>query len=234
MSYNVLVAEDDEFMANLVKMYLESSGHAVFTAFTASEAIELFEKHDIHCAVLDVVLKESSGYEVIKKIREKSNIPIIFLSGQSDITDKIYGLNLGADDYMTKPFEPLELIARVNSNMRRYYSLSQSQNIGEGAQIIKQGDLVLNLADVKVIKGDEEVCLTSKEYKILLKMMKSPGRVFSKAQLYEDINGEFFTSDESTIMVHISNLRAKIEDDAQNPKYIKTVRGIGYKFEKQN
>lgn len=234
MSHNILVAEDDEFMANMVKMYLESSGNTAFIADSAGKAIELFENNDIHCAVLDVVLHESSGYEVIKKIRESSNIPIIFLSGQTDLTDKIYGLNLGADDYITKPFEPLELIARVNSNIRRYYSLAQKQEGIDGAQIIKQGNLVINLADVRVLKDDEEVLLTNKEYKILLKMMKSPGRVFSKAQLYEDTNGEFFTSDENTIMVHISNLRAKIEDDVQNPKYIKTVRGIGYKFEKQD
>lgn len=234
MNYNILVVEDDKVIASLVKTYLESSGHFVFMAFNGEEAMEIFRENDINCIVLDIILPDTDGYEITKKIRKQSDVPIIFLSGQKELTDKIYGLSLGADDYIVKPFEPLELIARVNSNLRRYYVMKNSESDSEKNQTIRQGRLTLNLTDVRLQRDEEEIPITITEYKILLKMMKSPGRVFSKAQLYEGINGEFFANDENTIMVHISNLRGKIEDDVQNPQYIKTVRGMGYKFEKQD
>lgn len=171
------------------------------------------------------------GYELTVKIREEHDFPIIFLSAKNQDHDKILGLNMGADDYMTKPFNPLELIARVNSNLRRFYALSGRSR--EEASQLKNGDLSLDLERMTASIGGQNLPLTPTEFKILTLFMKNPGRVFTKAQICEAVNGEYYETDENAITVHISKLREKMNDDSKNPEYIRNIRGLGYKIEKK-
>lgn len=231
MNFNVLLAEDDEDIVKLLKLYLENEGFDVKWAKDGVEACEIFDKEKINLALVDIMMPKMNGYELTKYIRNKSNIPIIILSAAQLDSDKILGLNLGADDYMVKPFNPLELIARINAHLRRFYKLGNVQEKHDSKITI--GDLVLDTETLTLEKGGEPVNLTATEYKILALLMQSPGRVFTKMQIYEEVNGDYYATDDNTMMVHISNLRDKIEDDAQNPRYIKTVRGLGYKIEKQ-
>ena len=224
MSFNILLAEDDEDIVKLLKLYLENEGFSTFWAKDGVEATEIFDKQKIDLALVDIMMPRMNGYELTKYIRQKSNVPIIILSAAQLDSDKILGLNLGADDYMVKPFNPLELIARINANLRRFYKLGNAQEDGDGKITI--GELTLE-------KNGTPVNLTATEFKILALLMKSPGRVFTKMQIYEEVNGDYYANDDNTMMVHISNLRDKIEDDPKNPRYIKTLRGLGYKVEKQ-
>lgn len=230
MSVNILLAEDDDDIVGLLKLYLENEGFSVFRAKDGVDACSVFDSTKIDIALVDIMMPRMNGYELTKYIRGKSNIPIIILSAAQLDSDKILGLNLGADDYMVKPFNPLELIARINANLRRSYNLATSNPRVEGKIII--GDLVLDTHMLTLEKGGEPIALTAMEYKILHLLMKSPGRVFTKMQMYEEINGEYYSNDDNTMMVHISNIRDKIEEDPKSPKYIKTVRGLGYKIEK--
>lgn len=195
------------------------------------EACEIFDKEKINLAIVDIMMPRMNGYELTKYIRNKSNIPIIILSAAQLDSDKILGLNLGADDYMVKPFNPLELIARINAHLRRFYKLGNVQEKTDNKITI--GELTLDTETLTLEKNGEPVNLTATEYKILALLMKSPGRVFTKMQIYEEVNGDYYATDDNTMMVHISNLRDKIEQDPKNPKYIKTVRGLGYKIERQ-
>lgn len=231
MHYKILVAEDDEDIIQLLKLYLENEGFSVLTAKDGVEAMEILEKEAVDLALLDLMMPRMNGYELTKKIREMSNIPIIILTAKNQDSDKILGLNIGADDYLTKPFNPLEIIARVRSNLRRFYDLNTEKAVKQEENTLVQGELTLDLETFTLYKSGEEVILTPTEYKILQLLMKSPGRIYTKVQLYEKINGEYFENDDNTMMVHISRLREKIEEDSKNPKYIKTVRGLGYKFE---
>ncbi len=224
----ILIAEDDENIIELIRLYLENEGYEVCWAPDGEAAWSLFQKTHFDVAVLDVMMPKMNGYDLTKKIREKSGIPIIILSAAQLDSNKILGLNLGADDYMVKPFNPLELVARVNANARRAYKLTQSG----GGDKLTVGDLVLDTHMLTLHKGGMPVNLTATEYKILAMMMKNPGRVYTKMQIYEEVNGDWFDGDDNTVMVHISNLRDKIEEDTKNPKYIKTVRGLGYRLEK--
>ena len=203
----------------------------MLTAKDGVEAMEILEKEAVDLALLDLMMPRMNGYELTKKIREMSNIPIIILTAKNQDSDKILGLNIGADDYLTKPFNPLEIIARVRSNLRRFYDLNTEKAVKQEENTLVQGELTLDLETFTLYKSGEEVILTPTEYKILQLLMKSPGRIYTKVQLYEKINGEYFENDDNTMMVHISRLREKIEEDSKNPKYIKTVRGLGYKFE---
>ncbi len=231
MSFNILLAEDDEDIVKLLKLYLENEGYNTFWAKDGVEATEIFGREKIDLALVDIMMPRMNGYELTKFIRKKSNIPIIILSAAQLDSDKILGLNLGADDYMVKPFNPLELVARINANLRRFYKLGNMQDEDDGKIVI--GDLTLDTNTLTVEKKGVPVNLTATEYKILLMLMKSPGRVFTKMQIYEEVNGDYFATDDNTMMVHISNIRDKIEDDPKNPRYIKTLRGLGYKIEKQ-
>ena len=195
------------------------------------EALKILEREDISLAVLDIMMPRMDGYELTRRIRETSNIPILILSARDKSNDKILGLNLGADDYMAKPFDPLEIVARVNSNLRRFYQLNTEKPKREESYILKVGDLSLDTQTLVLKKKGEEVLLTPMEYKILALLMKKPGTIYTKVQIYESTSGEYFESDDNTIMVHISNLRDKIEDNPKNPRYIKTIRGVGYKIE---
>lgn len=231
MPYKILVVEDDEDIVQILKLYLENEGFYVHVAQDGVEAMALIQKESIDLALLDLMMPRMNGYELMKRIREISNIPIIILTAKNQDSDKILGLNIGADDYLTKPFNPLEIIARVRSNLRRFYDLNVDKGVKQEETKLIQGELTLDLETFTLYKLDKEIILTPTEYKILNLLMKAPGRIYTKVQLYEKINGEYFENDDNTMIVHISRLREKIEEDSKNPKYIKTVRGLGYKFE---
>lgn len=228
MHNKVLIAEDDSDIVELLTLYLESNGFVVTAASDGVSALECFKDKEFDIALVDVMMPRMNGYELVKKIREKSNMPIIFISAKNMDTDKILGLNIGADAYITKPFNPLEVIAYINAILRRYYDFGNDSNTKKNLVV---GDLTLEMDKYILRKNDVIIPLTSTELKIVTKMMQAPGKVFTKAQLYECINGEFYETDDNTMMVHISNIRAKIEDNPTKPEYIKTVRGLGYKLE---
>lgn len=230
MDFNVLLAEDDEDIVKLIRLYLENEGFTVLWAKDGVEALDIFENQNVNIALVDIMMPRMNGYELTKSIRKKSNIPIVILSAAQLDSDKILGLNLGADDYLVKPFNPLELIARINAQLRRFYRLGNAKV--EDDSKVQIGELILDTQMLTLEKNGEPISLTATEYKILAMLMKSAGRVFTKVQLYETVNGGYYTSDDNTMMVHISKLRDKIEDDPKNPRYIKTVRGLGYKFER--
>lgn len=228
--YNILIAEDDKDISNLLKLYFEGEGYRVYCASDGNEALNIAGCKNIHIAALDIMMPKLDGFEVTKKLRANSNIPIVIISAKDMDQDKILGLSLGADDYMTKPFNPLEVVARVKSLLRRAYELNENSIIKD--DVLRNGDLEINLNNATVKKGYKEISLTTTEYKILVYLMKSLGRIFTKEQIWEHINGVYFEGDESVVMVHMSRLRKKIEDDPQNPRYIKTIRGLGYKIDK--
>ena len=231
MAYTILIAEDDKDIVNLLKLYLESNGYRTVTAENGAEAYQLVTEEQIDLAVLDIMMPEMDGYELTMKIRENYDFPIIFLSAKNLDNDKILGLNLGADDYMTKPFNPLEIIARINYNLRRAYQLGYE--VKDVSALLQNGDLLLDMDAMTVKKGGENIFLTPSEFKILALLMKNPGRVFTKAQIYQSINGDFYESDENSVIVHISKIRDKLGDNSKNPEYIKNIRGLGYKIEKK-
>ena len=234
MSQQILIAEDDEDIVELLSLYLTGEGFTVFSAGNGLQALERVEVERIDVAILDIMLPVLNGYDLLRKIREKHNFPVIILSAKDLDTDRILGLNLGADAYLTKPFNPLEVVAYVKSALRRYYDLGGNAAAEKSAvekTTLTVGELELDLLKFILRRRGQIVPLTPAELKIVLKLMQSPGRVYTKAQLYACIGGELYESDDNTMMVHISNIRAKIEDDPSNPRYIKTVRGLGYKIE---
>ena len=230
MPYTILIAEDDADIRELLRLYLESSGHRILTAADGQEAWDMLSTQTVHLAVLDVMMPRLDGFSLVRRLREVSTIPVLILSAKDQDADKILGLNLGADDYMTKPFNPLEIVARVQAALRRTYQLDAEQKPDTRLTI---GDLLLDTETLTLQKAGKEIILTPSEYKILALLMRSPGRVYTKSQICEAINGEFYENYENAITVHISHLREKIEDDAKTPRYIKNVRGIGYRIEKQ-
>ena len=233
MQHTILMAEDDKDIIKFLKLYLENSGYRVLTADNGISAFEIICKEDIDLAILDIMMPEMDGYELTKKIREIKDIPILILSAKNQDVDKILGLNIGADDYITKPFNPLEVVARVQSNLRRFYKLNGGRNEeNQENKLISAGELVLDIEKLTLHKNGEEIIITPNEYKILSLLMKSPGRVFTKSQICEAINGEFYDNYEKAITVHISHIRDKIGEYTRNPRYIKNIRGVGYKFEK--
>lgn len=230
MKYKILIAEDDADIAELISLYLENEDHQIVFAKDGQEAWEIFQKEKIDLLIVDIMMPRMNGYDTIRRIRERSQIPILVLSAKTLSQDKVLGLGLGADMYMTKPFDPLELVANIKALTRRSYNFSSLEK-KEHPDLIKRGSLIFDPEKMCVTKDGKEVPLTAYELKILVKMMKSPGRVFTKIQLYQVINRDYCLSDEDTIMVHISRIRSKIEEDPSSPRYIKTVRGLGYRFE---
>lgn len=218
----ILIAEDDRDIRELLKLYLESEGYLVLEAENGKQALETAQKQRPDLAILDIMMPEMSGLDLTRRLREKTMMPILILSARDQDHDKILGLNLGADDYMTKPFNPLELVARVRALLRRSSSRPD---------VLKAGELCLDFSAHTLMKGNRQIQLTPMEYKILSILMRSPGRIYTKVQLYEAVCGEYFENDENTIMVHISRIREKMEDDPKRPVHIITVRGVGYKFE---
>ena len=227
--YNVLVCDDDKAILESIRIYLDNEGYNVITASDGAQALEKIEDNDIHCVVLDIMMPRLDGLKATLKIREKHNFPIILLSAKSEDTDKITGLGFGADDYVTKPFNPLELVARVKSQIRRYVNFG-SLSITK-SQLVN-GGLVLD-TDAKALFVDgEPVQVTPIEYKIMEFLMKNMGRVLSSSQIYEAVWNEPSFTSEKTVTVHIRNIREKIEINPKEPKYIKVVYGLGYKCEK--
>lgn len=233
--FSILIVEDDKELCELYCTVLSDNGYKTYTAENGEMALKILNDHYIDLMICDIMMPKMDGYELTKKIREKYTIPIIILSAKNKDSDKIYGLNLGADDYITKPFNPLEIIARVNSNLRRFYHLNNQNNntLKEEETKLVVGDLVLDKQKLSLFKRGEEIIITPTEYKILSLFMKNPGKIFTKLQMSEAINGDYLEGDNNTMMVHISRLREKVEDDSKKPEYIKTVRGIGYKIEKK-
>lgn len=213
-----------------VKIYLQSQGYEVFLAADGIEGLEVMEKEDIHLAIVDIMMPRMDGIRMTMKLREKYDFPVIMLSAKSEEVDKIMGLNIGADDYVTKPFTPMELMARVNSQLRRYRRFMEKLEVRENVHVI--GGLEINEDTVEVSIDGKPVKLTPIEYKILLLLAKNPGRVFSAEEIYERVWQEKAINTD-TIMVHVRNIREKIELDPKNPKYLKVVWGVGYKIEKQ-
>ncbi len=230
---HVLIVEDDKEIREGVEIYLKSQGYVVFQAADGLEGLEVIEREEIHLAIVDVMMPRMDGIAMTIKLREKHDFPVIFLSAKSEEVDKIMGLNMGADDYVTKPFTPMELLARVNSQLRRYRRFLEKLGGSEKASNIHTiGGLEINEDTVEVTVDGEPVKMTPIEYKILLLLMKSPGRVFSAEEIYERVWNERAVSTD-TIMVHVRNIREKIEINPKEPKYLKVVWGVGYKIEKQ-
>ena len=230
---HVLVVEDDKEIREGVEIYLKSQGYEVFQAADGVEGLEVIEKEDIHLAIVDIMMPRMDGISMVVKLREKYDFPVIFLSAKSEEVDKIMGLNMGADDYVTKPFTPMELLARVNSQLRRYRRfMERLGDKEENSRIHTIGGLEINEDNVEVTVDGDPVKMTPIEYKILLLLMKNPGRVFSAEEIYERVWNERAINTD-TIMVHVRNIREKIEVNPREPKYLKVVWGVGYKIEKQ-
>jgi len=228
--YNVLVVDDEVEITDAIQIYLENEGYKVFKAYDGLDALDTLNSVDIHLIIMDIMMPKLDGMRATLKIRENKNIPIIMLSAKSRDTDKILGLNMGADDYITKPFNPLELIARVKSQLRRYVNLGNYG--GESKEILRVGSLYLN-KETKEFKVDEDdVKITPLEFKILTLLMDNPGRVFPIEEIYERVwNEPSYNAD--TVTVHIRRIREKIEINPKEPRYLKVVWGIGYKIERQ-
>lgn len=233
MDWNVLVVEDDREILEGVGIYLRNQGYHVFTALNGREGLDIIAENTIHLAIVDIMMPIMDGITMTMRLREKYDFPVIMLSAKSEEIDKVTGLNIGADDYVTKPFAPMELLARVNSQLRRYerYLKASSAPIAN-SHVYTIGGLELNEDTVTVTVDGNPAKLTPLEFKILALLMRHPGRVFSAEEIYERVWNESAINTE-TIMVHIRNIRAKIEYDPKNPKYLKVVWGVGYKIEKQ-
>ena len=228
----ILVCDDDKEIVEAIEIYLTQDGHQVLEAYDGIEAVEILKKESVDLLIMDIMMPRMDGIRASLKIREKHNIPIIILSAKSEDADKILGLNIGADDYITKPFNPLELVARVKSHLRRYMQLG-STAIKESEAIYTVGGLAIN-DDLKEVTVDgEQVKLTPIEYNILLLLVKHQGKVFSIDQIYENIWNENAVGVDNTVAVHIRHIREKIEINPKEPRYLKVVWGVGYKIEKQ-
>ena len=230
---NILVVDDEHESADLVEIYLVSDGYKVFKASNAQDGLDILDKEDIHLCLLDIMMPGMNGLEMCKKIRETNNIPIIMLSAKSTDLDKILGLGTGADDYVVKPFNPLELTARVKSQLRRYTQLNPNSNVHETVKNeISIRGLTINKDNHKVTVYDEEVKLTPIEFDILYLLASNPGKVFSTDEIFEKVWNEKVYEANNTVMVHIRRLRGKMKEDERQDKIITTVWGVGYKIEK--
>ncbi|ENZ02354.1 response regulator transcription factor [Clostridium thermobutyricum] len=230
MEYTVLLCDDEKEILDVLELYLNKEGFKTIKAKDGVEALNIRKKEKIDLAIIDIMMPKIDGYRVLKEIRKESNIPIILLSAKSQDDDKILGLDVGADDYITKPFNPLEVMARVKAQIRRVYKLTDGE--ANEKDVIEIGDIVLDKFNVKVKFKGNDLELTSIEYKILKYFMENSGRILTKNQIFEEVWNESFLGGDNTIMVHISRLRDKIEDNGRTPKYLKTIRGLGYRFEK--
>lgn len=228
MAYTILIADDEAEIRELLRLYLEKDGYHVLEAADGQSALSLLEQEEIDMALLDIMMPKVDGYHVLKKLRESSNMPVMILSAKNQDSDKILGLDLGADDYLAKPFNPMEAMARINSNIRRFYSLGAK---GEKVKQLEVKDLRLDTEECVVYRNGSPIDLTSVEYKLLRMFMEYPGKVFTKQQVYENVWGEEYAIADNNIMVCISRLRAKLSEDGS--AYIKTIRGLGYRMEKE-
>ncbi len=229
--YNILVVDDDKEIVRSIEIYLKNEGFNIYKAYNGLEALEILMEEEIHLILMDIMMPKLDGIKATIKIREEKNIPIILVSAKSEDTDKIIGLNIGADDYITKPFNLLELVARVKSNLRRYITLGNYNN-ENNKDILKSGGLELNTSTKEVKVDGELVKITPIEFKILKLLLANKGRVFSIDEIYEKVWNEESFNVENTVAVHIRRIREKIEINPKEPRYLKVVWGVGYKIEK--
>lgn len=228
--YNILVVDDDKEIVNAIEIYLSQEGYNIIKAYDGEEALEKIKENEIHLIILDIMMPNKDGIETLQEIRKDKTIPVIMLSAKSEDYDKISGLDTGADDYITKPFNPLELIARVKSNIRRYVEFGNISK-KESKNILKTGQLEVDDETKKVTVDGKEIKLTATEYNILKFLLKNKGKVFSISQIYENVWNEESYGAENIIAVHIRHIREKIEINPKEPKYLKVIWGIGYKIE---
>ena len=231
--YNILVVDDDKEIVNAIEIYLSQEGYNIIKAYDGEEALEKIKENEIHLIILDIMMPNKDGIETLQEIRKDKTIPVIMLSAKSEDYDKISGLNTGADDYVTKPFNPLELIARVKSNIRRYVDFSDSNisNKNKNERILSTGALEINDETKQVTVDGKEIKLTATEYNILKFLLENKGKVYSIEQIYENVWNEESYGAENIIAVHIRHIREKIEINPKEPKYLKVIWGIGYKVE---
>ncbi len=230
--YRILICDDDKEIVKAIEIYLSREGYEIEKAYNGKQAMQIMKEKEIHLLILDIMMPEMDGMQVAKEVRKEKGIPIIMLSAKSEDYDKIEGLNTGADDYVTKPFNPLELIARVNSQIRRYTSLGSLNKKEEQDDIYKSGELVIDDSTKQVLVEGREVKLTPTEYNILKFLLKNKGKVYSIEQIYENVWEDEAYGAENLIAVHIRHIREKIEINPKEPKYLKVIWGIGYKIEK--
>jgi DNA-binding response OmpR family regulator len=226
----VLIVDDDKEIVDLIELYLAGENYDILKAYDGEECLSILQKEAVSLLVLDIMMPKLDGLAVCGQVRETSNIPIILITAKTQPLERVQGLSAGADDYITKPFHPLELVARIKAQMRRYTELNPSHENGAEEIIIQ--DLIINVSGHTVTKNDELIQLTPKEFDILLLLAQSRGQVFSAEQLFESVWKEDAFEQDNTVMVHIRKLRGKLGDDARNPKYIHTVWGVGYKIGK--
>lgn len=226
----ILLAEDEKDLRGLIKLHLTKEGWTVLEASDGAEAIEVFEANKVDLAILDIMMPKKDGIEVLMDIRKKSSVPVLMLTARGSDADKVLGLGLGADDYMVKPVNPIEIIARVQAHIRRAYNYSHQTQEDE-KKVILNGALEMDLDSYTVKKNGKELTFNAKEFKILELLMSNLNKIFTKKQIYESVWGDYYMGDDNTVMVHISHIREKIEEDTKKCKYLKTIRGIGYKME---
>ena len=230
--YSILVCDDDKDIVAAIKIYLESEGYGVITAYDGKEALEKLSAEDVHLVLMDIMMPVMDGISAMVEIRRRSNVPVILLTAKSEDTDKVLGLNVGADDYITKPFNVVEMLARVRSQLRRYMQLGGSTGAAADSSVLELGNISVDDKCKKVEVDGEEVYLTPTEYDILRLLMKNPDQVFSPREIYQRVWEDEPYGAESTVAVHIRHLREKVEINPAEPRYIKAVWGKGYKFEK--
>ena len=229
----ILVADDDREIVKAIRKLLEMEGYRVLSAYNGLDALEVLVENEVHLIILDIMMPKLDGLSALMKIRENKNIPILLLSAKTEESDKVLGLSMGADDYISKPYQPAELVARVKSALRRYLYLGNLATAQEEkANVIDNGSLSLNLDEKQIYVDGEPVKLTATEYRIIELLMRNRGRVFSAEEIYERVWKEPAFATENTVMVHIRRIREKIEINPKVPKYLKVVWGIGYKMEK--
>ncbi len=232
MTYNILVCDDDRDIVSALEIYLNSEGYRTVAAYSGQEALQAMKTEDIHLILMDVMMPGMDGIRATAKLRESSNVPIILLTAKSEDADKVLGLNIGADDYVTKPFNPIEVMARVKSQLRRYTVLGARSEGTPADGVLVNGGIALDDRTKTVTVDGEERSLTPLEYSILKLLMSHPGQVFSTGQIYEQVWNDPYMGSENTVAVHIRHLREKIEIDPGDPRYIKVVWGLGYKMER--
>ncbi|WCR25045.1 response regulator transcription factor [Paenibacillus thiaminolyticus] len=232
MHKTVLIADDEPDIVSLLKLYLEAEGLSVLEAGDGAAAIDMLRQEPIDLAIVDIMMPELDGYQLIKSVRKDYKLPIIIISAKNRDADKIIGLGLGADDFITKPFSPLEVVARVQAQLRRTYEFNDHPAV-QDSPLTRVGAFVLDHHACALYKHGEPIALSANEYKLMKLLMGSPGRIFTKKQIFEKVWSEPYIADDNTIMVQISRLREKIEDQPRNPVYLKTIRGLGYRFAKE-
>lgn len=229
--FNILIIDDEAEIVELMEVYLINEGYKVFKAYNGNDGIKIMNEENIHLVILDIMMPDMDGYQVCMKIRKDYNIPIIMLSAKSQDMDKIQGLSIGADDYMIKPFNPMELVARVKSQIRRYVFLNERSNKTNDNNAIEFKDITINKKNHKVSQSGQELKLTPIEYEILLLLANNLGKVFSAEEIFKEVWKEKYFEGNNTVMVHMWRLREKIEENPKEPKIIETVWGVGYKIE---